>query len=232
MKVPWIPKKAIEEKTADMLYAFEEMSGRPVRPPIPVEDIIEQFLGLNLVFDNLAEKLGMEDVLGATYVKERLICVHENLLEKKTEGRLVFTCAHEVAHWVMHRPYVKVAERSNRRKRVIICRAVNAKQPIEWQADYFAACLLMPERELRKAFYGVVGKESLQLYNVKSSFRGNALFFDSSVENWPLIADAVRRAGNFTNVSLQALMIRMQELGLLINLTGTQMTWDQRTRIN
>jgi hypothetical protein len=88
------------------------MIGERVAPPIPVEDVIERFLGLDLTYENLDEKLGMEDVLGATYVKSKRIAINRRLLEDRNEGRLVFTCAHEVGHWVLHRHLVEEAART------------------------------------------------------------------------------------------------------------------------
>ena len=221
-----MPREQISLQTSSTLADYGAMMGFPVKPPIPVEDIIERYLKLNLSFDDLTEKLG-PGVLGATYVEASLICINERLFENKSEGRLVFTCAHEVGHWILHRRFVNRAERCGREKNVIICRTGNAKEPIEWQADYFASCLLMPENGVREGFERAFGRECLELYNEKSSFHANALLFDPSIENWPFIAAAVCEAGNFTNVSKQAMIIRLLELGLLVNLTGARIGWSK-----
>ena len=149
-----MPKKDISSHASNLLAGYQEIMGKPVKPPIPVEDIIERYLGLGLSFEDLEEKLGMKDVLGATYVTSRLISINERLFEDKSEGRLVYTCAHEVGHWVLHRKFVEVAERSGSYQDAIVCRSANSKRPIEWQADYFAACLLMPEKEVENVFTG------------------------------------------------------------------------------
>ena len=125
----------------------------------------------------------------------------------------------------MHRPYVNEAKRFGLRDDAIICRTSNAKEPIEWQADFFAGSLLMPEDAVKAAFYRVCGVSPLELHNIKSAFRVNALYFDPSVESWPYIAAAVREAGYFTNVSKQAMIIRLQGLGLLVNLTDAPLGW-------
>jgi hypothetical protein len=225
MKVPWISKAQISEKALALIENFQTIVGYAVKPPIPVEDIIERYLGLRLSYDDLEKILGARDVLGATYVKSRLICVNEKLFEHSSEGRLVFTCAHEVGHWILHRRYVNVQGRFSANTEVIVCRARDTKEPIEWQADYFAACLLMPETEVKEASRRAFGEEALVLHNVKSSFGGTSSFIDPCVENWHFMAEMVREAGGFTNVSKHAMIIRLQELGLLINLTGGQMGW-------
>ena len=225
MKVSWISKAQISEKALALIENFQAMVGYAVAPPIPVEDIIERYLGLRLSYDDLEKILGARDVLGATYVESRLICVNEKLFEHSSEGRLVFTCAHEVGHWILHRQYVHVQGRFGPNTEVIVCRAKDAKEPIEWQADYFAACLLMPEKEVREAFVKVCGRRALVLKNVKSSIGRASLYIEPCVEHWPYIAAAVSEVGGFSNVSKQAMIVRLQDLGLLINLTGAQIGW-------
>ncbi len=225
MKVPFVPKFELAKKATAVLDDYRDLAGQIVTPPIPVQDIIKRFLGLKLAYLDFAEKLGMEDVLGATYVNARVICVNEKLLDSRYEGRMAFTCAHEVGHWELHRDFVNVAARSEDGREVILCRSKDAKQPIEWQADYFAACLLMPEKEVREAFRTAFGRDYLELYNEKSSYKGSPLVFDPSVENWHFIAGAVCEVGGFSNVSKQSMIIRLQELGLLVNQTNGHMGW-------
>ena len=83
----------------------------------------------------------------------------------------------------------------------------------------------MPEEAVRRAFERIYGSEPLIIYNLKSSFCG-PLGFDPCVENWPLIAANVKNAGGFSNVSKQAMIIRLQELGWVINQTDVCMNWD------
>jgi hypothetical protein len=225
MRVPWLPKEDIADKASGVLAGYQDMLGSPITPPISVEGIIEQYLGLSFSFENLDQELGVEGVLGATYVKSRRICVNETLLGDKREGRLIFTCAHEVGHWVLHRHLVEVAGRASNPGDAIVCRTRDARKPIEWQADYFAACLLMPEEAMRRAFSLVCESERLVLDNVRSCFGGTAVCVDPCVENWHFIAGAVCEAGGFANVSKEAMIIRLQELGLLLNRTGVPVGW-------
>jgi hypothetical protein len=64
----------------------------------------------------------------------------------------------------------------------------------------------------------------LTLFNVCSAYSG-PVCFDPCVENWPRIAGWVKEAGSFSNVSKQAMIIRLQDLGLVKNATGYPMTW-------
>jgi Zn-dependent peptidase ImmA (M78 family) len=224
MNVPWMPKKRIANAAAGAIDKYQNEVRQHVAPPIPVEDIIERGLNLHLSYMNLREKLELNDVLGATYVDRKVICVDESLLQDKFEGRLCFTFAHEAGHWILHKEYIDKACRTGKSSAFIFCRTKDAKQPIEWQADYFASCLLMPENEVRKAFHGCYGSSPLILYNVKSAFSG-PLCFDPCVENWPCIASKVKNAGGFYNVSKQAMIIRLQDLGLVRNETRAWLSW-------
>ena len=225
MNVPWISKERIASKAMNLVNDFQAMAGYRVSPPIPVEDIIERSLGLRLLYEDLVKVFGSGDILGATYVESRLICINERLFEHSSEGRLVFTCAHEAGHWVLHRRYVDMQEERNLKDDAIVCKFSNAKEPIEWQADYFAACLLMPEKEIREAFQKVCGPKPLIIKNVRSAVEKGSRCVEPFVEQWPFIAAAVCEAGGFSNVSKQAMIIRLQDLGLLINQTNTVMDW-------
>lgn len=227
MKVPWREKAVIARAAGNVIADFEAATGRCVAPPIPVDEIIEFGLGLGLGFEDLRRKLNMEDVLGATYVQSRKICADISLDRPEEEGRLCFTLAHEAGHWVMHREFI---DRGGRGGGFIFCRSRDAKKPIEWQADYFAACLLMPEAFVGDAFTRVCGPQPLVLHNVESAYSG-PICFDPCVANWPAIADCVRRAGNFRNVSKQAMIIRLQDLGWVRNETRSPMAWRSSVRV-
>jgi hypothetical protein len=225
MKIKWLPKDSIAKSASAVLDGYEGALGHPVHPPIPVEDLIERHLGLNLRFEDLEARLDMEDVLGATFVRSKTISINERLLEDKSEARMMFTCAHEVGHWVLHRHLVEQAMRRGEPGVEIICRTRDARLPAEWQADYFASCLLMPEKEVSGAFSQVWDGKEMVLDNLRSRLGGTAVCVDPCVQNWHFIADAVREAGGFSNVSKEAMIIRLRELGLVLNKTGAPMGW-------
>jgi Zn-dependent peptidase ImmA (M78 family) len=225
MKIRWLPRESIARRASEVLQDYEQVVAHPVHPPIPVEDIIERCLGLNLSFEDLETRLGMGDVLGAIFVEFKEITIDKKLLEDKSEGRMIFTCAHEAGHWVLHRHFVEQAARKGAKGYGIICRKRDARLPEEWQADYFASCLLMPEQKVVGAFSQVWGGKEMVLDNVRSRLGGTSVCVDPCVENWPLIADAVRDAGRFSNVSKEAMIIRLKELGLVRNKTQAPMGW-------
>jgi Zn-dependent peptidase ImmA (M78 family) len=222
MKVPWISKEGIARNAIDVIQNFQSLAKYEVKPPIPVEDIIERYLGVRLIYDDLEKVFGSKDILGAAYVESNTICINERLFENSSEGRLVFTCGHEVGHWVLHRQYVK--GQGGGSKEVIVCRTSDAKEPIEWQADYFSSCLLMPEKEIREAFEKVCDSKPIIVKNSMNETGGGP--GEPFVEQWPFIAAAMCEAGGFSNVSKHAMIIRLQDLGLLVNKTKKKMDWE------
>ncbi len=89
--IPWLPKKKIARAAAKLLDDYACVVQDVVHPPIPVENIIERGLKLRLGFVDLRTALEMDDVLGATYIKQRRICVDKSLLDGPSEGRLLST---------------------------------------------------------------------------------------------------------------------------------------------
>jgi Zn-dependent peptidase ImmA (M78 family) len=68
------------------------------------------------------------------------------------EGRYRYTLAHEGGgHWRLHRHLfahgsARPALFEMQPIPSVICRSSRAKEPIEWQADFYASCLLMPRK--------------------------------------------------------------------------------------
>ena len=110
MKVPWISKREISEKAITLIEDFQARAGYRITPPIPVDEIVERSLGLTIRYMDLSKVLGRRNVLGATYAESRLVLINERLFEHSSEGRLVFTCAHEAGHWVLHQALCRASE--------------------------------------------------------------------------------------------------------------------------
>jgi hypothetical protein len=131
VKVPWLPQTQIENAANDLLRQWANFSGREIIPPIPVEAIVEKYFGITLEYDKLEEMLGIPDVLGATWVEEKRMVINSSLLDGQ-EGRLTFTCGHEVGHWVLHRKFIfdqtiHSPDSNSGNNPAIICRVSAAK---------------------------------------------------------------------------------------------------------
>ncbi|MBK8172844.1 MAG: ImmA/IrrE family metallo-endopeptidase [Sandaracinaceae bacterium] len=79
-------------------------------------------------------------------------------------GRLAFTLAHEGGHWYLHRPLIEMEQvtatlfgKDDVKQPTIFCRSSQKKAPAEWQADRFAAALLMPAADVRATVRALCG---------------------------------------------------------------------------
>ena len=146
----FISKLEIEACALDIWLQMSR-SHHPVQLPIDAS-IIAEFLDLDLVWDTIPN-----DEQGAIAARilplEKLIEINENIPQLKS-GFGESTIAHEIGHWVLHIDTEQV-ERSIRLKqkgidvqiKPFLCRHSNLAR-IEWQAQYFAGCLLMPQHIL------------------------------------------------------------------------------------
>ena len=99
LKVPYLRESQIEHAANELLHKYAKAKGKPVRAPIDVENILEGFFKLDLVYIDLPDFIGVPDVLGATFIKDQRVFIDESLMIDGKEGRLAFTLAHEGGHW-------------------------------------------------------------------------------------------------------------------------------------
>lgn len=122
---------------------------------LPIDtSLIAEFLGLDLVWDNIPH-----DEQGAIAARilplEKLIEINENIPALKG-GFGESTIAHEIGHWILHidtkqvERYLRLQNKGLAIKvKPFICRSSSLAR-IEWQAQYFAGCLLMPQHILAR----------------------------------------------------------------------------------
>lgn len=148
----FISKLEIEAAALDIWMQMER-SQNQLQLPIDAS-LIAEFLGLDLVWDAIAD-----DDQGAIAARilplEKLIEINENIPELKG-GFGESTIAHEIGHWVLHIDtkqvdrYIRLQHKGVGVKvKPFLCRSSNLPR-IEWQAQYFAGCLLMPQHILTK----------------------------------------------------------------------------------
>jgi Zn-dependent peptidase ImmA (M78 family) len=153
-----------DPRAADLLRRYQQRFGGSLQPPVPVEAIAEDLLGLSVGESESLEVSGM------------LLPVQREVWLNGTEPapRRRFTLAHEVGHWVC-----QVLEG---RGAPVMCRAeeigVGEGRALEREANIFAAELLMPEELVRNRFDGTAAGTAVQfavseeamgwrLYNVR-----------------------------------------------------------------
>ncbi|MBF0437137.1 MAG: ImmA/IrrE family metallo-endopeptidase [Magnetococcales bacterium] len=220
MKVQFLPKEKIEAAAQNLLGGYRKKFGLEVDLPVPVEEILESFLGLNLEFDDLRKRLGVPDILGATWVRERRVVIDQSLdptEDPRKEGRYRFTIAHELGHWELHRHIFEGVPGQgvlfdDSPEPSIVCRSKSRKDPMEWQADAFAGCLLMPKGAMIEAWESLNGTP--EPYVAMSEIAEIFSRFGLNKNDQPIVQVAWDLATIF-QVSGQAMQVRLTELGLI-----------------
>ena len=220
---PYLKNSTIEKESTKLLESFSKDKGQKIAAPVPVFDIIEHLgYGVDFRKDGIYED---KNILGGLRIVEKKVEINENLSEN--EGRMNFTAAHETGHIVLHVPlyFEQMADGqleidNNESENHNLCRKDSGfegykKEPEEWQADKFAAYLLMPSALIKKAFYNnynrpvnVRRKSILQIFFPKPAF----------VKGYR-IAEEVIRDGKFDNVSKMAMLNRLIGMRLVKGLS-------------
>jgi len=247
--VPYLSDEAIERDAAALLAEYAQARGIAIIPPIPIEDIVEKHLKIGIEFDDThrlfgipRSGLGLEpDILGAMFFDEARIVIDESLDPEENpakEGRYRFTLAHEGGgHWRLHRHLfamdpTQAALFGGSAAPSIICRSSQAKEPVEWQADFYASCLLMPRKLIFETWRERFGTTAPFIFEINKS---NPIFAPRR-SNWIHISRAFESerdthkkpdyqiafkmiAREFTQVfcvSTEAMRIHLEKLGLLL----------------
>ena len=217
IKVPFLSIPQIDSAAWELLAKYAQWKGEAVTPPIDVDDIVEGYLGLEFGVTNLKDVLGISDVLGATWFNAKRVSIDSSL--EGNEGRFAFTVAHEIGHWQLHRPVFEMekvtlplfaGQFGEEPKPGLVCRTKTKKQPAEYQADQFAARILMPADAVRTAAMAVCGDDIPAWDGLNDSRKAGSL--DSRLR---VLADQVKDQGGFTNVSNQAMCYRLLDLKLV-----------------
>lgn len=223
--VPFLPKQHIEREAELVLTECAETIGAITAPPVPIDEIIELHLKLVVEFQNMRELFPYGDVHGALWMREQRVGVDASLdpaLNPRKRGRYHFTLAHEAGHWRLHRKYYLEDVAQGRlfgddlAKPAYVCRSSD-KRPVEWQADQFAANLLMPRKLVYAAWDAWRGNSNaVALADLRSRSAAASGMTDEVV-----MEDFCRTLAEQFQVSPEAMRIRLAELELLLrSITG------------
>jgi hypothetical protein len=214
----FIPKETIEAGTLVLLGDYGRKYGLTVRPPVPVEEILEAHLGLTYDFDDLPRLMGMPEVLGGTWFQSREVKIDQSLdptVYPSQLGRYRFTVAHEVGHWELHRHKYLSAEGQVTmfagEDRPVVCRS-NDTSPLEWQADSFAGYLLLPKEMVFTQWEAMHGSRAP--YVATDEIADLKARWGLSDDERPTV-EVARQMATVFEVSAMAMQIRLVELGLV-----------------
>ncbi len=223
--VPYLPKQHIEREAELVLAEYAETHGAIAAPPVPIDDILELHLKLVVEFQNMRELFPYGDVHGALWMREQRVGVDASLdpaVNPRKRGRYHFTLAHEAGHWRLHRKYYLEDVAQGRlfgddlAKPAYVCRSSD-KRPVEWQADQFAANLLMPRKLVYAAWEAWRGNSTAVAVGELRSTPATAHIANAQHgTDEEVMDDFCRPLADRFQVSREAMRIRLGELELLV----------------
>src|SRR5271170_5990481 len=105
-KLRFMKDQEFEDEAALLLAEYGNKHGQVMAPPVPVDEMVELYLGLSLEFLDMQKLFGVDDVHGALWVNEKRAGIDQRLdpaTYPATLGRSHFTQAHEAGHVRLHR---------------------------------------------------------------------------------------------------------------------------------
>jgi hypothetical protein len=241
--VPYLSAEKIEHDASSLLAEYAQARGVAIAPPIPIEDVVEKYLKLSIEFDDThrlfnvpRSGLGLDpDILGAMFFNEGRIVIDESLDPEENpakEGRYRFTMAHEGGgHWRLHRHlFAKDPSQGvlfgGPATPSVVCRTSQAKERVEWQADFYASCFLMPRKLVLAAWDDMfpdrkqrvlppaktIEHPYVEIDRTRCSKSGSYFTGNDDV----VLEDVARPLAERFLVSSIAMRIRLEKLGLLL----------------
>jgi len=142
--IPYIPYDELRKYADDFLNRYHPDDNLP----IPIEEIIEFQLKLNII--PVKELKNVHDIDGWLTSDLRSIIVDEYQIEH-FENRYRFTLAHEVSHLVLHKKVYESANISKTDDYLEFIKQLGETGLVanfEWQANNLAGLILVPEYHL------------------------------------------------------------------------------------
>lgn len=205
--VPFVERRDIEARAAACLRAVEYVDGA-----VDLDRICEWQggqSGLSVSYER--PRPGDQHTLGALSFSPLKIRVFS---DSKDSGRARFTLAHELGHVLMEHGSclsAEVTRDSDLKADAYVSLDLEDLRRMEWQANFFAACLLLPSRPFVASFLAVASQ--LDLFD-----RGfGMLYVDDQPVNVENLMIATGRLSSAFNVSRQVTIIRLTGLGYLID---------------
>lgn len=233
--VPYLRKEVIESEAALVLAEYGKEHGEVTTPPVPIDEIVELHLKLTLEIMDLQQIFGFGDVHGAIWFRSQRVGIDQSLDPDRNpakRGRYHFTLAHEAGHWRLHRSlYLQRMDQpglfaDQELKPDYVCRSSEKKKPVEWQADQFAANLLMPRELVKQSWLEWRGNlDSIVLTDLaelrqkiltaEALRRGGFKAGDDAADDMVLEHCSRPLADKF-HVSAEAMRIRLEGMGLML----------------
>jgi hypothetical protein len=209
VEVPFIEKEELEGRAAEVLNQIEYRSGK-----VSLDSVCElekKRVGLKVKIGAKLPKVNNPNGILGRITFEPLE-IHVYALSQQNEGRMRFTLAHELAHHFLgHSAYLvrEFCVEEDFSLNLSIDEENSAIARIEFQANYFASCLLMPRLHFIDSFFRFI-------QNLGLKYRGHgALYVDHQTCNQRNYETVMTHLSSLYGTSKSAAAVRLKGLGLL-----------------
>lgn len=199
----YISDAEIEAYATSILQKYGRQYKPITTPPVPIEDIIDLVVDIPIVREAIPDHHGspvLAKLVARGYPHPALeIIVNEDkqLFFDQYKGTEEYSLAHELGHDVLHIDHGSLNTLllpDTKEQSVTLCRMNsneerdrNAKRR-EFQAERFAACILMPQDLLRAACASMDIYHWPNLYSLKDQFRVTISAFTNRLKELHLVA--------------------------------------------
>jgi Zn-dependent peptidase ImmA (M78 family) len=223
--VPILAAQQVEDVATEVLqkHCPRVLAKPAMTPVIELIQALSKTSGIQYAIADLGFR-GHAKVLGKVSFAKKALLLDISLTTER-EVQMRFTAAHEVGHWVLHRwnymnwkfanPKSNTGELEDDEKS--ICR-LDERTPqdwLEWQANVFAASLVMPRATFQKALV-----DTQLAFNITRNV-GIVWISDAeySKNDFKLVGN---RLANIYGVSLTSIRVRLNTLRLLHDQAAAQ----------
>ncbi len=162
------PSSLVTPAKVDLELILEEMG---LTIDYQKMDLDNTILGLTAFNNGMLNVYSDDDTLYPINVAKGTIIINKNLASyERLQGRFQYTLGHETGHWVLHQKLFYIDENqqtlfddmdnveknlicSKRDERFLLRKSFKTDLDwIEWQADYFSSCVIMPREIFKKEY--------------------------------------------------------------------------------
>ena len=245
--IPVLSKQDIDNLAEQFLFEYDKTL-TTIAKPIPIEDIIENYLGLEIDFKCLDKN---KTILGLTAFNEGPLEVYNPALDQKevinvSEGTIIienqlvedenlagryrFTCSHETSHWLLHRK--KFEKDKNQMKMFEEKQVVGIKCLSRNIENIFGRNNISTDDDWLEWQADSMGgailmpKKAFTLEFIETlrrlDIRQNYIYVDSQKCNIQICNKVIAHLARKFNVSKKAVKVRLSKFNLLIQPSSQQ----------
>ena len=203
-QVKYFSKDTLEDMAKDILIKIAYLDGA-----VCLSDLLSyEVLSSVKLYQNVIPSAHEKSLLGKVDFKSNEIFMYKKEIDDEKRDR--FTLAHEISHILLgHSQYLDKdsLEESDLDNLEILDNSMVAK--LEFQANYLASCLLVPNDQLAKEFSKIYSNSGLKRRGVFW------IYLDNQPENKMIANNIVSKLARYFDVSKSVIRIRLIGFGLL-----------------